>query len=134
VALRRGLGATPAIASAAPHGAIGCSVATRPRGRVPGTGGANAPRAHRGVEMSIRTNQAVAVLALSTAMATAAASPRDAGVEFGHDQGLDPVAVKQEAERQDGLQAEEVRLRTERAAYPAYFKRAYAAYPQIRGG
>ena len=84
--------------------------------------------------MSIRTNQAVAVLALSTAMATAAASPRDAGVEFGHDQGLDPVAVKQEAEMQHGLQAEEVRLRTERAAYPAYFKRAYAAYPQIPRG
>ncbi|WP_207914900.1 N-acetylmuramoyl-L-alanine amidase [Luteimonas arsenica] len=84
--------------------------------------------------MSIRTNQAVAVLALSIAVAAFAAAPAHAKAKFVGDDGVDPVTAKLEAEMVQRLQAEEVRLRAERAAYPGYFQRAYAAYPKIPRG
>ncbi|MBJ6978411.1 peptidoglycan recognition family protein [Luteimonas sp. MC1895] len=82
--------------------------------------------------MKIRKVHGAALL-LSTALAAAGASAGES--RFAQwDAGGDVAAAKQEAAMAARLRNEEVRLRAERAAYPAYFKRAYAAYPQIPRG
>src|SRR5690606_13140251 len=105
----------------------------RVRWRVPGTGGKPCAEAQQGVEMKIRNSHGAAVLLLSTALAAAGASAGESRLAP-VDTGGDIAAAKQEAALAERLRQEEVRLRAERAAYPAYFKRAYAAYPQIPRG
>ncbi len=82
--------------------------------------------------MKIRNSHG-AVLLLSTALAAAGASAGESRIAQ-WDAGDDVAAAKQEAAMDERLRNEEVRLRAERAAYPAYFKRAYAAYPQLPRG
>lgn len=85
--------------------------------------------------MKIRKNHAAAALLVSTvlAVATAPAAAGEAG--FAQWDGVEDIAAAKEQAAMDlRLRQEEVRLRAERAAYPAYFKRAYAAYPQIPRG
>lgn len=83
--------------------------------------------------MKIRNSHGAAVLLLSTALAAAGATAGESRLAP-VDAGADIVAAKQEAAMAERLRREEVRLRAERAAYPAYFRRAYAAYPQIPRG
>ena len=83
--------------------------------------------------MKIRNSHGAAVLLLSTALAAAGASAGESRL-VPVAEGGDIAAAKQEAAMAERLRQEEVRLRAERAAYPAYFKRAYAAYPRIPRG
>ncbi|MGY1528797.1 N-acetylmuramoyl-L-alanine amidase [Luteimonas sp. A649] len=84
--------------------------------------------------MEAANRQFLAVAALCVGVAGMGAA-NAAGVEVGNR--LDPEAMElklQERAMDERLRLEETRLRIERAAYPAYFKRAYAAYPQIPRG
>ena len=83
--------------------------------------------------MKIRNSHGAAVLLLSTALAAAGASAGESRL-VPVDAGQDVATAKQEAAMAERLRLEEARLRAERAAYPSYFKRAYAAYPQIPRG
>ena len=82
--------------------------------------------------MKAASRRLVTLLCMGAAgMAVAqAAEPRAGGR-------LDPVALELELEQRamdQRLRGEETRLRLERAAFPAHFRRAYAAYPRIPRG
>ena len=65
------------------------------------------------------------MLLLSTALAAAGASAAESRLAP-VDAGGDVAAAKQESAMAERLRQEEVRLRAERASYPAHFKRAFA--------
>jgi N-acetyl-anhydromuramyl-L-alanine amidase AmpD len=75
-----------------------------------------------------------AVVALCVGMAGVSGAY---AAEPGAKPALDSAALElqlRERAMDQQLRGEETRLRSERAAYPSYFKRAYAAYPQIPRG
>lgn len=84
--------------------------------------------------MKIRTTQGLATLVLCTALAATTASAGEAGVAPPRATAQHASAVPEDAALQARLRQEELRLRAERAAYPGYFRRAYAAYPSIPRG
>ena len=73
----------------------------------------------------------LAAACIAGVSATAAASPARERLQAAP---LDFELALQERAMERRLREEETRLRSERAAYPGHFKRAYAAYPQIPRG
>ena len=84
--------------------------------------------------MKIRTTQGLATLLLCAGMAAATATAGGTGAAPSRDGAPDAFAARQDAALHDRLRQEEARLRAERAAYPGYFRRAYATYPSIPRG
>ncbi|MBJ6982231.1 peptidoglycan recognition family protein [Luteimonas sp. MC1572] len=91
--------------------------------------------------MSIRSKRALSAATLSAgvlccAMAAGSAAAREVprAPVTGADALADAAAQREEAALETRLRHEETRLRVERAAYPGYFARAYAAYPAIPRG